>query len=189
MNRTKDIIIDAFWQLLAEKPYNKITVKDIVDRCQINRNTFYYHFHDIPELLEDTVKRDTDEIIQSYSKFGSPMDCLTPLVQQSMKRKKAVLHIYRSEQREVFLNQLETITLFAVTQYIECVTADLSLPSDDKALFIRFFKCTLLGICLDWLDHGMNYDLLKYFTRLSELLSDSGKQAILKSAESLNNKH
>lgn len=59
MNRTKDIIIDAFWQLLAEKPYNKITVKDIVDRCQINRNTFYYHFHDIPELLEDTVKRDT----------------------------------------------------------------------------------------------------------------------------------
>lgn len=37
MNRTKSAITNAFWQLLEEKPYSKITVKDIVDRCQINR--------------------------------------------------------------------------------------------------------------------------------------------------------
>lgn len=52
MNHTRAAIINAFWQLLDEKPYNKITVKNIVERCQVNRNTFYYHFHDIPELLE-----------------------------------------------------------------------------------------------------------------------------------------
>ena len=46
MNYTENAIKDAFWQLLEEKPYNKITVKDIVERCQVNRNTFYYHFHD-----------------------------------------------------------------------------------------------------------------------------------------------
>lgn len=45
MNRTKLAIVDTFWQLLEEKPYNKITVQDIVDRCHVNRNTFYYHFH------------------------------------------------------------------------------------------------------------------------------------------------
>lgn len=67
MNRTKDAIIEAFWQLLEEKAYNKITVKDIVNRCQINRNTFYYHFHDIPELLEETVKSVTDQIIRTYA--------------------------------------------------------------------------------------------------------------------------
>lgn len=44
MIRTKEIIRDAFWELLEEKPYNKITVQDIVNRCQVNRNTFYYHF-------------------------------------------------------------------------------------------------------------------------------------------------
>lgn len=51
MNRNKQAIIDAFWELLEEKPLSKITVKDIVERCQINRNTFYYHFRDIPLLL------------------------------------------------------------------------------------------------------------------------------------------
>lgn len=44
MNRTKQAIVNAFWELLDEKPLSKITVKDIVERCQVNRNTFYYHF-------------------------------------------------------------------------------------------------------------------------------------------------
>ena len=50
MKKTKEIIIDAFWQLLEEKPFNKITVQNIVERCALNRNTFYYHFQDIPNL-------------------------------------------------------------------------------------------------------------------------------------------
>ena len=56
MNRTKHEIIVAFWQLLEKKPYNKITVQDIVDHCHVNRNTFYYHFQDIPSLTEWSVE-------------------------------------------------------------------------------------------------------------------------------------
>lgn len=55
MKKTKETIIDAFWQLLEEKPFNKITVQNIVERCHLNRNTFYYHFQDIPNLAEYTV--------------------------------------------------------------------------------------------------------------------------------------
>ena len=94
MNRTKSAIIDAFWQLLEERPYTKITVRDIVERCQVNRNTFYYHFHDIPELLETTIKSDVDQIIQTNGHFGSPTDCLIPIVERCLKRKKAMLHIF-----------------------------------------------------------------------------------------------
>lgn len=186
MNRTKTIIIDAFWQLLEERPYNKITVKDIVDACQINRNTFYYHFHDIPELLENSIKKDSDDIIRTYGKFGSPIDCLTPIIQQSLKKKKAILHIYRSVQREVFLDQLDRIILHMVTQYVDNVIPDLALPPEDKTLLVRFYKCALKGITLDWLDSGMSYDLFRQLVRLTELLGDSGKQAFLKSSESLN---
>lgn len=35
MDRTKKAISEAFWQLLEEKPYNKITVQSIVERCHI----------------------------------------------------------------------------------------------------------------------------------------------------------
>ena len=43
-NFTKKAIKDTFISLLKTKPFNQITVKDIVDECGVNRNTFYYHY-------------------------------------------------------------------------------------------------------------------------------------------------
>lgn len=186
MSYTESNIIDAFWQLLDEKPYNKITVRDIAERCQINRNTFYYHFHDIPELLERIIKKDADYIIQNYSKSGtsSSSDCIIPLVQYITKRKNAVLHIYHSVQREVFQHQLERIALYVVNQYIDTITAELSLPPEDKKLLIRFYKCTLVGLTLDWLDEGMSYNLLESFMRTCDLLDGLIIKSFLKAAKS-----
>lgn len=183
MNRTKNAITDAFWQLLEEKPYSKITVKDIVDRCQINRNTFYYHYHDIPELLEYAVKTDADRILQPDITFGSLMDCITLLVNHCTAHQKALLHIYRSMQREFFLDELDRISLYAVTQYVNTVTSELPVQPEDKTLLIRFYKCTIVGIFLDWLNDGMRYDLLSFGQRICSLLEGSGKQAFLKSVE------
>ena len=50
---TKKAIIESFLHLAAKKPPDKITVRDIVDDCGINRNTFYYYFQDIYAVLED----------------------------------------------------------------------------------------------------------------------------------------
>ena len=186
MNQTKTVIVTAFWQLLEEKAYNQITVKDIVTRCLINRNTFYYHFHDIPELLEYSFKKDIDHVIRTYSHFGSPIDCVRPFVEHGMKRKKSFLHIYRSVQREIFLRELERLCLYTVTEYVNTVTADLSFQEDDKKLLIRYYKCTLVGAILDWMDHSMNYDLLNSFIRISELFEGTGKQAFLKSVKPQN---
>lgn len=181
MNHTKSDIIHAFWDLLDERPYNKITVKDIVERCQVNRNTFYYHFHDIPELLEETIKSDVDSILQTYSKFGSPADCLVPLVEHSLKRKKAILHIYRSVKRDIFQSQLERMILYTVMEYVDTFTIDLPFSQEDKELLIRFYKCTFLGISLDWIGSGMDYDLLKSVARVAELLEASGQPTFLQS--------
>lgn len=183
MNRTKNAIIDTFWLLLDEKPYNKITVKDIVDCCQINRNTFYYHFHDIPELLETTVKNETDDIIRSYGKLGAHLECITYLIERCCNRKKAILHIYRSVYREYFINELEKVELYAVTHYIDTVTAEQPLPSEDKELFIRFYKCLFTGYFIDWLNNGMEYDLACHLTRINTLFDGATERAYLKSVQ------
>ena len=53
---TRKAIIEAFVKLLNERPLNKITIKDIVEECGINRNTFYYHFRDVPDLIEASAR-------------------------------------------------------------------------------------------------------------------------------------
>lgn len=186
MNRTKSAIIAAFGELLNERPLNKITVKDIVDRCGINRNTFYYHFTDIPSLLEEMITDQADQIIRTYSSLGSPADCITPFVQYGAAHKRAVLHIYRSVQRDVFQAYLDRLATHIVKQYVETVTAELfpaSSQSREKNLLIKYYKCTMVGAILDWLDSGMQYDLLAGTISICELLAGSGKQAFLKCLE------
>lgn len=106
MNRTQKAISDAFWQLLEEKPYNKITVQNIVERCLINRNTFYYHFQDIPTLTEYTIKEWTEQVIKNNCEFGEPIHCITIIVQELINRKSAFIHLYRSLRRESFIHYL-----------------------------------------------------------------------------------
>lgn len=158
-------------------------MNSIVERCGVKRNTFYYYFEDIPSLMEQLIKSRADEIIRTHSKFGSPLDCLAPLVQYGTAHKKSLLHIYRSVQRETFLDQLDRLALYIVRQYVTTVTADLlppDQPSQERELLIRYYKCVLVGTILDWLDAGMGYDLLASTTRLCDLLGGSGKQAFLK---------
>ena len=114
MNFTKKAIISTFEELLTERPLSKITVKDIVERCGINRNTFYYHFEGIPALIESITKNIADEIISTHSKFGSPMDCMTPIVRYCEAHRTEILHIYRSVPRESFQAQVDRIALYIV---------------------------------------------------------------------------
>lgn len=51
--RTRKNIHQAFFDLLREKPYEKITVAEISDLAMINRNTFYLHYRDKDELMEN----------------------------------------------------------------------------------------------------------------------------------------
>lgn len=48
---TKKAIAKSLKSLCEEKPFDKISVRDIAERCQINRQTFYYHFNDKYALL------------------------------------------------------------------------------------------------------------------------------------------
>lgn len=48
---TKKYISDAFIELIKEKPFDKITVKDIIEYSQISRSTFYNHFSDKYDII------------------------------------------------------------------------------------------------------------------------------------------
>ena len=61
---TKQAIMDSFLKIAAKKPISKITVRDVVEDCQVNRNTFYYYFSDIYALLEELLVSETERAIR-----------------------------------------------------------------------------------------------------------------------------
>ena len=185
MRQTKDMIVETFMEMLDEMPYNKITVRGIVQRCGISRNTFYYHFADIPELMETSGREWINQIFTASFQPDSPMGCLAPIFEYGSAHRNALLHLYRSVNREVFVKDLNRFGLYISTQFIENAEAGLStkLNPHDKLILTRYYKCSFVGVVLDWLESGMSYDLLSAASRLCELLAGSAEEAFIRSAE------
>jgi AcrR family transcriptional regulator len=55
VKRTRSLILQSFDQLLAEKNFENISVQDVTDKAQINRATFYSHFQDKYDLLNQSI--------------------------------------------------------------------------------------------------------------------------------------
>ena len=62
--RTRQNIIDAFWELAAEQGLNKVTISAITKKSNLNRGTFYVYFTDMDDLLKQT----EDEMICDWEK-------------------------------------------------------------------------------------------------------------------------
>ena len=68
---TKQKIAQALRQLMLERPLKKITVQDLMDRTQMKRQTFYYHFQDIYDVLVWICRRQLVEPLErpDYASF------------------------------------------------------------------------------------------------------------------------
>ena len=62
--QTKNEIAATLRSLMAVKPFSKITVSEIVERCGINRKTFYYHFEDMYALLRWMLEQETVAVVR-----------------------------------------------------------------------------------------------------------------------------
>lgn len=178
MIQTKEIIKNTFWEILEEKPYNKITVQDIVNRCRVNRNTFYYHFQDIPTLMIDSIEDWMEEVIQKYGTFTSPVDCLTYMSDECMKRKKAFLHLFRSVQKDTFLSGLNKMGYDIIQIYVDKIGEYRQISKEEKEIFIRCYKWVFIGSLLDWLEEGASYDLREFYEELCKIFAGSGERII-----------
>lgn len=168
-NFTKKEIKKTFIKLLNEKPLNKISVKDIVDGCGVSRNTFYYYYEDITALLEDIIVGLSDDFVKNRPSFDTLEQCVDALFNFALENKRAVLHIYRSLGQEIYDGFLTKACEYAVTEYINALFADLDTTEEEKRAIIKFVKCSLVGVCIDWISSGMKNDYIDDYHRFSRM--------------------
>ena len=70
IRRTKRLLKQGLALMMAEKEFKDITVKDITEKVDLNRSTFYLHYtdtYDLLEKLENDTLRDFQNMIEAYS--------------------------------------------------------------------------------------------------------------------------
>lgn len=168
-NFTRRAIKESFLKLLDQRPLNQITVKDIVEDCGVNRNSFYYHFEDMPSLLEEIVGEQVDRLMAQHPTVDSLEECCDAVAEFVTQYRRAVYHIYNSMSRDMFERHLMKACQYVVSAYVASVPGGGSLSGEDSAVVIQFHRCALFGTVIDWLNEGMRYDIAAYFRRLSRL--------------------
>ena len=178
-NFTKKAIQESFLKLLTERPLSKITVKDIVADCGINRNTFYYYFEDMPKLIESIVEDDAEKIIQSYPTIEKLEDCLDAAVELALTKKRAVLHIYHSANREIYEMYLWKICDHTINAYVASVLRGKSVRDSDLAIVKEYLSSLAFGIFSRWLKNDMDDDIRSMLSHLTDIKKGMIEEMIL----------
>lgn len=168
-NGTKQAIRDAFLALLNERPLNRIKVKDVVEACGVNRNSFYYHYESLPALIEEIIAERVQELIRNHPTPDTVEDCFDAALEFVLENKRALLHIYNSLNRDIFERYLMDVCRYVVTVYVDAAFSGRVISEDDRAMLIRYHKCECFGHIIDWLNGGMEDDISDYFHRVYSL--------------------
>ena len=91
---TKIALAYALKDLLKNKPLNKITVSDITDKCGINRQTFYYHFADIMELVGWIIEKEADDALKNNTTYDTWQEGFESLFKMLKEDRDFVLNVY-----------------------------------------------------------------------------------------------
>lgn len=168
---TKDSIKAAFMRLLNERPLNKISVKSIVDVCNISRNTFYYHFQDIPGLLEEIIIDAANSLVCENDSIRSMGDCIEQAFTFVKANRKAIYHIYNSVDRALYENFVVKVCDHTANLLVRDQFAVSELSESDREALTYFVKCQFIGLCTDWTKNGMTDDLAEKYHRALSLIS------------------
>lgn len=169
---TKARIEQKFLELLNEKPISQIDVKEISREAGVNRNTFYYHYKNIPDLTESVVKGLVDEILAKYPpRFDTLEECFMAAIRIARENKRIIDHIYHSANRAIFERHLWHICEYSMTEFVDSFPQDEYMFSEEERQIVKdFLKFECFGFALDWINNGMPGDVGEKVRKLVMLL-------------------
>lgn len=96
---TKQALANSLKSLLQKKTLNKITIKDIVDDCGVNRQTFYYHFQDVYDLVDWIFHHDFERLLKDYSDYTNWHQGCRRILDYMQENRSLVLNVYHAVNR------------------------------------------------------------------------------------------
>lgn len=175
---TKKAMAMALKELLLEKPINKVTVVDIAERCDINRQTFYYHFKDIRDLVEWICIYDGDKALENKKSYGTWQEGFLSVFEMMLKDKPFIMNVCYSVSSELIINSLYRLVFPIIYDVVDEKSNGMVIREEDKVFITDFYKYAFVAIVLDWIKKGMKEDPKQIVKNVSCLVDGTIENAI-----------
>ena len=161
---TERAMMAAFLKLLEKRSMDKITVKDIIEEVGVNRNTFYYHFEDIYDLIDSIFHEEMKNVaaeLRDDSTFESIMQRAAQIL---LDNRAAIRHLYDSKSRDVIYKYLDKVTGLFIDKLVRQKADGTEINEEGIKFITYYYASATISHTLNWIEKGMpayNDDLIK----------------------------
>ena len=167
-------------ELMANQPFEKLSVSDITNNCSLHRQTFYYHFADIYALMDWTLEyrlgiyRKAHELPERDWK-----EELWQIFEFFMSVQPLIINAYNSENRRYYELFMERQSCPVVADLLQSNPGIANLSVEKQNFICRAYSRVFVGLFLDWVSNGMKARDLDCFSDAC-ILVEGGIEGALK---------
>ena len=172
--RTKNAIRRSFIELLAERPFDKISVRDIAERSEVTRNTFYYYYTDIYALAEDVFESEIEKLSERVEGYESWQKAFLTATSFAAENKRMILHLHNSAHSDILARYYHKTIL----SYVRKEAEGLNVSESQIMALARFYTAALAGLTLEWIGSGMKGEPDSFIDDLGGMLDGNIRRSL-----------
>lgn len=177
---TERALAASLKKLLEKKTLDKITVKDITDDCGVNRQTFYYHFHDVYDLVEWIFLEEARKFRSKYEGERYLKVVVSKLTEQLLENKAFIINAFYSVNRRQLEKFLQELARPALTDIAAGYAEGRHISQEDQEFVVNIFNFALIGLVTEWVGSGMDTAFIKDIDRFYKVLDGTMEGALQK---------
>lgn len=170
---TKKALAASLKKLMEDNPLDKISIREIVEDCGVNRKTFYYHFDNIYDLVGWMFE---EEAIESMKKYDFTKD-YEKAVRFSMIYIEENKHVVSSALDALGRDELKKFFYNSFVENMQTIVDDISvnmtIPKDYIDFLINFYTESFASLLIDWTRNQTDRDKEKHIEYISLALFES----------------
>lgn len=153
--KTKTNLAVSLKSQLKKKSFNKITVKDIIEDCNVNRQTFYYHFHDLMDLAVWLFEQDAIQLMLKNDSCLTWEEGILSLLNYIEENELICRNILESLGRDMLFQFFQKDAQNLMTKLIYDISEEVNVSEDYLAFLRNFYIEAIAGMGIRWLREGM----------------------------------
>ena len=151
---TKEVIKKALYELLQTKQLDEITVTELVEKCGISRQAFYYHFSDLYAVVDWILQEKLEGLNQlSISQWW---DMINQVMEELYVNRVVVLNAYRAYERSYVEYRLRQWMRLPIQMQVENAARRHRVTQEQKEFVTELCTQGLVNLMLNWMDRGIN---------------------------------
>lgn len=178
---TKKALSNALKELLKEKPVNKITISELCEKTGIRRQSFYYHFADLRELIEWTCYVEVESVLKENRTYSSWEAGFLDIFKLAKKEKPFIMNIYHGVSVSLLQDYMCHLTLPLLKHVVNEVAENLNIDDvteSDKEFIERFYTIAFVDVVISWVNKDMKDDPKTIIDHLSPLIKGTIPNAL-----------